>query len=65
MPVFKQDRKIITEKVMVFIYDKHWSMQQGTNGDFCGASGGTFWAASGSLETDDAGVLCLVSLYGI
>lgn len=56
---------MITEKVVVFIYDKRWSMQQGTNGDFCGASGGTFWAASGSLETGDAGVLCLVSLYGI
>lgn len=42
---------------MVFVYAKRWSMQQGANGDFCGDSGGTFWAGSGSIETDDAGVL--------
>lgn len=47
---------------MAFIYDKCWGMQQGTNEDFCGNSGGTFWTGSRSLQTDDAGVLCLVSL---
>lgn len=42
---------------MVFIYGR-------SNTDLGGNSGGTFWAGSSSLETDDAGVLLLsLSLY--
>lgn len=57
MSVFKQDRKKLKEKLMVFIYGR-------SNRDLGINSGGNFSAGSSSLETDDAGdLLFSLSLY--